>query len=39
MQGGERCGDFLEEEILYFSKDVEQVVITSYILVAPVFGE
>ena len=38
-KGDEICGDLLEEELLRRSKDVEQVVITSSLLVASVFGE
>ena len=39
MQGGEICGDLLEEEILRHSKASEQVVITASLLFASVFGE
>ena len=37
--GGERCGDLLEKELLSFSKADKQVVITSDMLFASVFGE
>ena len=35
-KNGERCGDLLQEELLRYSKDDTQVVITEYMLVASV---